>query len=162
MLQVKPASPADIPVIEGILLEAVEWFERTGKPQWTREKASWSWLSAHYPLEAFRIADADGTPAGCMALPDDDPLFWPELAKGASLYLHKLAVGRSFAGRGVSDTLIAYAQRESVDLGMGALRLDCCADRPKVRALYERHGFVCVREACVLGKYPTAFYVWEG
>ena len=47
MLQVRPASPADIPVIEDLLLDAVEWLERTGRPQWMREKASWSRPSAH-------------------------------------------------------------------------------------------------------------------
>ncbi len=161
MIRIRQARPEDIPVVEDILLDAAAWMDRTGNPQWTREQVSWERLRQSYPIDAFRIAETEGQPAGCIALLAQDPLFWPELPENASLFLHKLAVKRVFAGQGVSDALLAYAQRESVRRGIGALRLDCRADRPKVRALYERHGFVCVRQALVFGVHATVFYVWN-
>ncbi|EPU1587171.1 GNAT family N-acetyltransferase [Pseudomonas aeruginosa] len=36
----------------------------------------------------------------------EDPEFWPDALKGEAAYLHKLAVRRTHAGRGVSSALI--------------------------------------------------------
>lgn len=63
-------------------------------------------LSRHYSAENFNIAYLDGEAVGCMALVDYDPVIWPDIMKGESLFIHKLAVKRSGAGKGVSKYLI--------------------------------------------------------
>jgi GNAT superfamily N-acetyltransferase len=47
-----------------------------------------------------------------MALVDYDPLLWPDIQKGESLFIHKLAVKRRAAGNGVSNFLIRFAKEE--------------------------------------------------
>lgn len=159
MITIEQASVDDIPVIEDILLDVVNWLDSTGNSLWTQEQVSWQRLSRHYSAENFYIAYLDGEAVGCMALVDYDPAFWPDIKKGESLYIHKLAVKRSGAGKGVSNYLIHFAKKECRNRNIKYIRLDCHQFRDKVRKLYENEGFICVDERCLWGKYHTAFYV---
>lgn len=96
-----------------------------------------------------------------MALIDYDPTFWPDLRKGESLFIHKLAVKRCAAKKGVSKALIDYAKETAVKKGINTVRLDSHIYRLKVRAMYENEGFICVGEKMLLNKYATAFYMWK-
>lgn len=156
---IRQASHKDIPIIEEILLDAVDWMDRNGLHQWERQAVQWETLSMYYRAEDFCIALKNAQPAACMAVVDYDPHFWPEIAKGESLFLHKLAVKRAFAGKGVSKQLIDYAKDKAIALGINDIRLDCHQNRDKVRALYERQGFVCEGEKILFEKYEAAFYV---
>jgi GNAT superfamily N-acetyltransferase len=158
---VKQASETDIPVIEGILLDAVHWMDANGLHQWEERNVRWDSLSKHYAVDDFLIAYDNGTPAACMALTDYDPFFWPDIPKGESLYIHKFAVLRKYAGQGCSTELIECAKEKARQSGINAIRLDCHKNRAKVRAVYEKHGFVCAGEKTLFGKYETAFYVWR-
>ncbi|HHV59068.1 MAG TPA: GNAT family N-acetyltransferase [Clostridiaceae bacterium] len=160
MISIKKATENDIPIIEDILLDVVHWLDSTGKPLWTKEQVSWQSLSRHYSIDDFYIAYLDEEAAGCMVLVDYDPGFWPDVQKGESLFLHKFAVKRSGAGKGISKTLLNFAKQECRRRNIKHLRLDCHQFRDKVRKLYESEGFVCVDERCLFGKYYTAFYVW--
>lgn len=158
MVTIRKASVDDIPVIENILLDVVNWLDSTGKSLWTKEQVSWQGLSRHYQAEDFYIAYMDGEAVGCMALVDYDPLFWTNIQKGESLFIHKLAVKRSGAGKGVSNALIHFAKKECKSRNIKYIRLDCDQFRYKIRKLYENEGFICVDERCLWGKYHTAFY----
>ncbi|OPE06786.1 GNAT family N-acetyltransferase, partial [Pseudomonas aeruginosa] len=61
--------------------------------------------------------------------------------KGEAAYLHKLAVRRTHAGRGVSSALIEACRHAARTQGCAKLRLDC---HPNLRGLYERLGFTHV------------------
>lgn len=161
MVKIITATELEIPIIEDILLDAVTWLDGIGQPLWTRESVTWARLSQAFAASDFRIALLDGMPAACMAVVDYDPGLWPDIRQGSSLFIHKLAVKRFAAGRGVSDAMIAHAKSLCMDKGIAALRLDCHALIPKQRAVYERNGFVCVEEKILYGKYHTAFYKCE-
>jgi GNAT superfamily N-acetyltransferase len=161
MIAIRQASVDDIPSIEEIFLDVVNWLDSTGKPLWTKEQVSWQGLSQHYSAEDFYIAYLDGEAAGCMVLVDHDPVLWPDIQKGESLFIHKLAVKRSGAGKGVSNALMHFAKEECKRRNIRHLRLDCHQFRDKLRKFYEDEGFVCVDERCIFKKYHTAFYVWE-
>lgn len=122
---------------------------------------SWQALSRSFRVDDFMIASFDGKPVGCCALIDYDLAFWPDIPKGGSLYIHKLAVRRSAAGKGVSEALLHYAKIEAMERGISEVRLDTHQFRPKLRALYDREGFQCVAEKCLHGRYHTAFYLWQ-
>lgn len=101
----------------------------------------------------------NAVPAACMAMFDHDPAFWRDVPKGESLYLNKVAVRRSFAEKRFSKYLIDFAKDTARKRGISTIRLDCDSNRHKVRAIYEKEGFVCVAEKTLYGKYETAFYV---
>ncbi len=155
------AEDKDTPIIEGILSGVLTWLESIGKPIWDREHISWASLSKDFRPSDFYIAYMDGEPVGCLAVVDYDPTYWPDIEKGVSLFIHKFAVVRAAAGKGVSIALLDYAKNECKRRGISTLRLETFAGVPKVRAIYERNGFNFLYERVMFGKYPTAFYKCE-
>jgi GNAT superfamily N-acetyltransferase len=157
---VKQADEFDIPIIEEILLDAVNWMSKSGlQNQWNESNVKWSNLSKSYKINNFYIAYQDGSPTGCMALTDYDPTYWPNIPKGESLYLHKLAVKSMFTGKGFSKELITFARNLALSYCIDTIRLNCNQHRNKLRAVYENEGFICVEEKTFNGKHDTALYI---
>jgi len=100
---------------------------------------------------SFRLAWDGSDPVGTMLVATTDEDFWPEDAPGVALYVHKLAVARRAAGRGVAQALLRQAEIETAAAAIPHLKLDCRADRPKLQALYESAGFQRVDERVVFG-----------
>jgi len=161
MIQIRQAMESDVSAIEEIMLDVVDFFASIGQPQWKRETVSWQALSQYLEITSFYMAYVNDMAVGCMALGDNAHSFWPEIAKGRSLFINKLAVKRCAAKQGVSQALINFAKEQAVVRGMNEVRLDVNQFKDKVRAFYEKEGFVCVDEKCMNGKYPAAFYVWK-
>ena len=157
---IKQTAEADIPVIESILIDTVKWLNEIGQPLWSASEVTWDALSKNYKINDFYIAYADGTPSGCMALVDYDPFFWPDVKKGESLFIHKLAVTKAARKTGVANALMDFFKDQGTVRGAKALRLDTHALRPKLRAFYERHGFVFVEVKVFKGDRHTAFYIY--
>jgi GNAT superfamily N-acetyltransferase len=82
-----------------------------------------------------------GVPAGAIRFQEQDLLFWPDIPQADSAFVHRLVVRRAFKGQGVSQALLAWSVARARSLGKQYLRLDCDADRPKLRAVYEAFGF---------------------
>ena len=159
MIEIKRAEPIDIPIIESILLDTINWLNDMNQPLWRAEEVKWDTLSKSYQIGDFYIAFLNGEPAGCMVLLDHDPFFWPDVARGEALFIHKLAVTKHAKKSGVADTLINFAKDEGMKRQASSIRLDCHQYREKLRAFYERHGFVCVEEKIINEKWHVAFYV---
>ena len=156
MIEIVPAN--DVRIIEDILLDAAQWLNSIGKPLWREEEVKWTHLSKTFSLSDFYIALYDRIPAACMAVIDHDPFLWPDVAKGQSLFVHKLAVKRFAAGKGLSGAMLNYAKALCRNKKISMLRLDCHSLMPKLRAVYERNGFTCVAEKFMFEKYHIAFY----
>lgn len=157
-VEIRRAQVGDIPVVEAILRDVVEWLDRSGQHQWSVKDVSWTDLRQDYQIEEFYIVYQAGEPVACMALQDYDPVYWPELDRNEALFLHKLAVKRTAAGQGLAAYLIDYAKQCCRTRRIPVLCLDCWRDRTKLRELYERNGFVCVKEAVLFNRYDAAFY----
>ena len=157
---VKQAAEDDIPVLEGILRDTVSWLNEMDQPLWDADEVKWDALSKSHQIGDFHIAYADGAPSGCMALIDYDPFFWPDVKKGESLFIHKLAVIKTARKAGVADALINFFKEQGAIRGVKTLRLDTHALRPKLRAFYERHGFVAVVQK-MMGPFHVAFYEYK-
>ena len=161
MIEIITASENEIPIIEDILLDTVNWLDSIGQSLWLEEQIKWSRLSKDFVTSDFQIALLDGIPAACMAVANHSPTF---SADEPSLFICKLAIKRFAAGKNLSDVMISHAKSMCMDKGISALRLDCSGDRLKLRAIYERNSFVCVDEKDfhVADKtIPVAFYRCE-
>ena len=157
---VKQADVHDIPIIEEILLGAVNWMSKSGlQNQWNESNVKWSVLSKSYKISNFYISYQNGLPVACMALTDYDLTYWSDIPKGESLYLHKVAVKRAFAGKGFSKELIDFAKKLALGNCIYTIRLNCNQHRIKLREVYEKEGFICVAEKTFFKKYDTALYV---
>lgn len=159
---IKQAEEHDFLVIEEILLDAVTWMEKNNlQNQWNENNTKWDSLSKDYTINDFYIDYHNGVPVGCIAITDLDTKYWPEIPKGKSLYIHKLAVKRVSAGKGVSKELINFAKNLSLKKGINSLRLDCNLQRKKLRMLYENEGFIYAGRKKSKNNYDMALYVWH-
>ena len=159
-ITIKQARDGDIPVIESILLDAVNWLNAKGQPMWGVDEITWDALSKKYQISDFYIAYADGIPAVCMAIIDHDPFFWPDVKKGESLIAHKLAVIKTARKTGIADAIIEFFKAQGAERGVKTMRLGTHALRPRLRAFYERHGFAFIETKVFQGDRHTAFYVY--
>jgi N-acetylglutamate synthase-like GNAT family acetyltransferase len=158
---IRQATEKDIPVVESILLDTINWLKEIEQSLWSSESVTWEALSKKHKICDFYIAYLDGKPSGCMAIIDYDPFFWPDVKKGESLFVHKVAVIKAARKSGVSDALINYFKEQGTLRGVSAVRLDVHAKRSRVRAFYERHGFILVKIKEFGGDRDTAFYVYQ-
>ncbi len=159
---IKQAEEQDILAIEEILLDAVIWMQKNKlQNQWNENNIKWDYLSKDYNINNFYINYQNGVPVGCMAITDLDTKYWSEIQQGKSLYIHKLAIKRIYAGKGVSKELIDFAKNLSLKNGINSLRLDCNLYRNKLRMLYEKEGFTYVETRKLKNNYDIALYVWN-
>lgn len=159
---IKQAGENDILIIEEILLDSVIWMKKNKlQNQWDEESIKWNSLSKDYQINDFYINYQNRVPVACIAITDLDTKYWPEIPKGKSLYIHKLAVKREFAGKGISKELINFAKNLSIRNGINSLRLDCNLQRNKLKMLYENEDFIYAGKKNLGNNYDMALYVWH-
>jgi GNAT superfamily N-acetyltransferase len=139
---IRPAAVEETEVVSSVLTEAAEWLERRGEPLWAREELTASSIRSEVAAGIWVLALSSHDVIGVARLTPEDPRYWPDAAHGDALYLHRLAVRRSHAGGKVSRAILDWASDQAELAGRRYLRLDCRADRPRLRAVYERSGFV--------------------
>ena len=156
---IQKAKESNITDIKDILYDAVRWMSENGIPNlWTFDNARWSELSKDYKIEDFYLYYLKDKPVGCMALTNEDKQYWPKTESGNAIFIHKLAVKREASGAGISKELINYAKKYAYINGINSIRLDCSAEREKLRMLYENEGFKYVKIITNKEKYSIALY----
>jgi len=139
---IRKATRQDTEEVAGILCEAAQWLEQSGMAMWRNDELVPSRIVDDVDAGLFFIAESDGEAAGVMKFQLEDERFWPDVPMNESVFVHRLAVRRRFAGGGISSAMLDWAVERARSLRRGYLRLDCEASRPKLRAVYERFGFV--------------------
>jgi GNAT superfamily N-acetyltransferase len=139
-MHIRQARSPDAPAVAAILHEAATWLADRGTPMWRANELEVTRIAGDVGAGLYWLAEA-GEPAGTMRLQLSDPEFWPDVPEGSSVFLHRLAVRRQFAGGQVSSALLSFAAAWTRERGRRFLRLDCEARRPRLRAIYERAGF---------------------
>jgi len=159
-ISVRQATLDDLSTVSEILSEAAVWLDRENMTLWQPEHISLAVIQQDIKLGLFNIAFCEGIAAGVVKFQTEDLVFWPDIIKSDSAFLHRLAVRRSFAGGSVSTQIFRWAIEYSRELGKHFLRLDCVADRPRLRSVYENFGFKHHSDRQV-GAYFVARYEYE-
>lgn len=141
-MQIEQARIDDADAVASVLQEAAQWLSNTGRPLWIPSEVSHERVLHDIEAGIFFAARNGDDVIGAMRFELEDPFFWPEIEAGTSAFVHKLAVRRSWADKGVSTALLTFARDRARGLECRYLRLDCVADRQALRAIYERFGFV--------------------
>ncbi|MDB5475305.1 MAG: hypothetical protein JWP49_816 [Phenylobacterium sp.] len=137
-LEIGPAIAADVAEIAELLQAAARWIETWRGRLWDPDLLGEAFVAPVVARGEFLVARADGAIAGVAIVEPEDPLFWPDRPPGEAGYLHKLAVSRDYAGRGVSGALIEASAARAAGWGRDLLRLDC---HPDLARVYEGFGF---------------------
>jgi GNAT superfamily N-acetyltransferase len=138
---IRLAQPGEVAEVCSILLEAAAWLEGRGTPGWQPDELAPDLVEPDVAGGLFFFACSDGEFAGTFKFQLTDHEYWPEVGDD-SAFVHRLAVRRKFAGLGISSAMLEWAASRARSLGRMYLRLDCDPRRPRLRAFYERHGFV--------------------
>jgi GNAT superfamily N-acetyltransferase len=141
MIEMNQALLADLVAVSTILKEAANWLRTTGRTMWRDDELDPDRIYNDVEAGLFYLAHYEGEPAGTIKFQLEDPRFWPDLADNDAAYVHRIAVKREFAGKGISSKMLEWAVNHAASLGRSYLRLDCEADRQALRAIYERFGF---------------------
>jgi GNAT superfamily N-acetyltransferase len=140
-VEIGPAAAEDSAVVHEMLIEAARWVDALGIVMWEDGELDADLVRIEIAAGLFFLARVDGRPAGAIRFQIEDLLFWPDIPQHDSAFVHRLVVTRRYRAQGISTALLAWAVQHARALGKRTLRLDCDADRPKLRALYERFGF---------------------
>jgi len=139
---IRQATVDDTTALVATLTEAAEWVHRLdGSIMWVEGELDEHRVRGEAEAGMFVVAEADGAVVGAIRFQLEDKLFWPDVDGSDSAFVHRLAVRRSHAGRGISVALLQWAADRARVLGKQYLRLDCDAHRTRLRELYERFGF---------------------
>ncbi|MGI5269875.1 GNAT family N-acetyltransferase [Nonomuraea sp. CA-218870] len=155
-LTLRRAEPGDLRGVLDLLADTAGWLHSRGVRQWPREGFGPDRI---VPLieqrvlfllqDELRALDPDGrgAPVATIALDRHaDPEFWTAADDpGAALYVHKLAVARSWSGSGLGDALLDWAGATAYGSGLPWLRLDCAKRNEVLQRYYRRRGFRHVR-----------------
>ncbi len=155
-LHIQIATPDEAQITASILHEAATYLDSIGQSLWKGDDLALSQIEQGIANGECYLAYWEGEAVGTCKFQLKDDLFWPEIPEGTSAFLHRLAVKRKVAGMGISTRMLDWAKQRARELDLDYLRLDC-AIRPKLCALYERNGFVKLREKQV-GPYRVALY----
>lgn len=156
-LVIEKVQPKTVPALSYVLRAAARALEQKGTPLWPLAGLEPEALLTDYSQSEMYLGFQNDKAVAGMILLEEDPLFWPDARTGESLFVHKLTVTPSVQGTGMGTPMLNYASARARMRGKRYLRLDCAAERRKLRAFYERHGFCCVGEQDVDG-FPTARY----
>lgn len=155
------ATEKDILLIENLLLKKVHDLKQRGLIQWSEKEVLWKTLSKSFVPDDFYLVYQNETLIACFAVADEDPLFWPDVRKGKSLFIHKLTVDDSMKGAGIADQILTFFKELGNMLNLSDVRLDVRADKDKLIKLYERNGFFKVGEISVLSDTNSYLYQYD-
>ena len=151
------AGESDLEVASEILTEAARWLIERGDPLWQPNELVPERLRAQAEDGTLHLGLLHREPVATLVLQWQDRIFWPDLPPGESAFLHRLAVRRRVAGKGVARALIAWAEEQALAAGRSFLRLDCSASHPGLGRYYEVAGFQRHSEG-TLGAFPFLRY----
>jgi GNAT superfamily N-acetyltransferase len=106
---IRQATRQDTKKIADILVEAARWLEQGGMVMWRDDELVTSRITAEVDAGLFFIAECDGEAAGVVKFQLEDGQFWPDVPRDESVFVHRLAVRRRFAGGGISSALLSWA-----------------------------------------------------
>lgn len=122
-----------------IMREAASWLANIGKPLWDVNMLSKEKLQQ--PAEDFVVMWNNQKSISTLLLSYEDKIFWPEVPKNSSGFIHKLSIKREFAGQNLGIKIIEFAIKECKLKGIKMLRLECDSQRRKLCNFYEGLGF---------------------
>ncbi|RYY73787.1 MAG: N-acetyltransferase [Gammaproteobacteria bacterium] len=130
---------------ENILREVVIDLDVRSKKLWTLDQIDKSELKKVYKIDELFLLTDNLNIFGIVFIQNRDPIFWPEVSQGDSIFLHKLAVRPQYRNQDLGFKILTYVVALAKRKKIKWLRLDCDV-RPELKTYYENFGFTFVDE----------------
>jgi GNAT superfamily N-acetyltransferase len=164
-VEIRFARESEGALVSSVLVEAATWLAQRGAPLWSIEQLGPEAVAVDVAAGRYVLATVETEVVGTARFAREDADCWPDAVPGVAAYVHRVAIRRAWAGRGLPGRVLGWCATHAEQLGCSYLRLDCDASRPKLRALYEGLGFRFHGERRV-GHYTVARYErsvqWDG
>ena len=160
MLHIRQAREADKPAIEAMYERRVRYNDAHGIHQWNPDEVSWEAFSKLYTIADYYVGTVNEKVVCGLFIVDEDALYWPDMEKGTSLYLHKICVDPAYSRNGYADAMIQYFIEKGRGEGYPDVRLDVREHKDKLRRMYERNGFQLYKTGRFHPEFTTALYIY--
>lgn len=140
-LMIKNVTPDTIHEFSSILIAASRWLKENNKEMWRYDELTVDALLNKNDISEMFIGCLNNEAVATIIVQQNDPVFWPGKTNNNALYIHKLAVKRACAGRGISIDMIHWVKNEAERQNKKYIRLDCASDRESLCRFYEKQGF---------------------
>lgn len=121
--------------------EAETWLAQRQIRQWVPGEVRPQEVREQLLADQWRVLRADDHLRGGLRLLWSDELVWQEESLPAA-YVHGLMIDRRYAGQGVGESLLAWAEQQAWRAAVNLVRLDCVETNHGLRRYYQRLGFV--------------------
>ena len=161
--RVRRATDSEFSTVSGLIGDVALWLRSKGTDQWQKPWPSAEGRDARimYSLRSGKtwlVKDGNDVPAATITVEDAaDPKLWNEWESAEpAVYVHRLVVGRGFAGIGLGAALLNWAGKQAADrYDAKWIRIDVWTTNAALHRYYERQGFSFVRE-CADAQYPSS------
>ena len=150
LVTIAPAQHSEFDLLVEMLEEVAEWLTSRGIDQWRpgsfKNGPFQAALATQIEQGAVYLAKQEGQIVGTVTLQWSAPLdvrMWERIVQVEEAgYIHRLAIRRAFASKGMGRCLLSWAENTIAAIGKSYARLDCTAENPVLRTYYEQAGFV--------------------
>lgn len=143
---IENATPDDLAQLLAFREEAAAWLSALGSDQWRRPYPADRLLSTIEAGTVFMVRDGDATAATITLTPDAEEGLWTDEELGEpSMFVNKLTVARTHAGKDLGGRLLDWAGDRAYRSGAKWLRLDAWTTNEPLQRYYLTHGFEYVR-----------------
>jgi len=162
MLQIRLATPEDLPVILGFIDEASEWLRDKKTAQWskpwpTRAERDARALRGLLACRTWLVLYRQTPVATITFRPEGNTDLWRtgEL-KVPACYVSRLIVARDYSGQQIGSALVDWAgARARQEFGAQVIRIDVWTTNTALHGYYAKRGF-CLLRFCQDEDYPSA------
>jgi GNAT superfamily N-acetyltransferase len=139
-IEIVQANPNQVAEVSEILQEVAVWLENKGIKMWEANELAPEDIENQVKNGMFWLAKIENEFAGCIRFQTVDAEYWDDVPHTDSAFVHRVAVKRKFAGKGVAIAMLDWAKSKAELLNKRYLRLDC-DQREKLVKFYESQGF---------------------
>ncbi|WP_195573858.1 GNAT family N-acetyltransferase [Paenibacillus sp. 1001270B_150601_E10] len=145
---VQQATSEDTQDILNLLLETAKWLQAQGSSQWS---ALLEGHDVHGTGDAIARGDVflfkDGDKIAGMVILLTEPSawdmnLWGETGHEESIYVHRLAINREYAGQGLGANILAWVHQGIEIEGKSNVRLDCIESNDALYRFYNSFGMI--------------------
>jgi ribosomal protein S18 acetylase RimI-like enzyme len=146
MIEVRPATEADVPALTQVVSDAVRQKAAHGDFLWGDKAIAEEEIAGDIAKGNMYAVTVDGEIAATLSITEDDERVWEDQGKdGQALYVHGLATSDRFRGQNLGGQILEWVDEEANRQGKTEVRLDCSYTNRDLSNYYEKRGFVEVR-----------------
>lgn len=141
------ARPEEFEACYRIICEGRAFQQEQGFVQWTQAYPGEALIRQDLDEGSGYLFKLDGQPAGYMYLSFDGDPTYDEIegawrSDGEYAVVHRIALSRRFAGRGLSSAVFDAVAELCRDRGAACIRIDTDAKNGRMQHVLEKNGFV--------------------